>query len=124
MTLLSVVALAACTSTVEGPDDTALTLVRPVDQSMEQGATNEVKIVVHRKNFVRDVPVKFKDLPSGVKVVERDLEIPADDTTRTFTLYAERDAKPVSDHAVHVTVRGPEGIETTETFRLTVKERT
>jgi hypothetical protein len=120
--LACVAALAGC-STVKGPQDTALTIVRPVDQSMEQGETNAIKIMIQRKDFSRDVPVKFEDLPSGVKVVEKDLTIPADDTSKTFTLYADDDAKPVSNHEVLVTVKGPDGIQASEVFRLTVKER-
>jgi hypothetical protein len=115
--------LAACTSTVKGPDETSLTLARPADQSMRQGETNQVSIMIQRQNFSKAVPVDFSGLPSGVKIIEKDLEIPSGDATRTFTLYADNDAELVSNHKVLVTVEGPGGTKVTEIFRLSVKAK-
>jgi len=123
ITLSFLCALAACTSTVKGPNDTSLTLVRPSDQSMSQGDTNQVSIMIRRANFEKDVPIKFSGLPSGVSIVEKDRIIPSGDAMRTFTLYADTDAKIVADQEVLVTVEGPGGIKATETFKLSVKEK-
>jgi hypothetical protein len=115
--------LISCASTVRGPNDSALTLVKPVDQTMAQGETNKITITVARRNFDGKVPIEFSGLPSGVEIVENDREISADDNMRTFTLHAENDARPTSDRVVHVRAEGPSGIATTQTFRLTVRER-
>jgi len=123
ITLMFLCALAACTSTVKGPGDTSLTLVRPADQSMRQGETNEVSIMIQRENFSKAVPVSFSGLPSGVKIIEKDREIRSGDAVRTFTLYADNDAGLVSNHEVLVTVEGPGGTKVTEIFLLSVKAK-
>lgn len=120
--ILVVAVVAACaTSKVDGPGGTSLTLVRPSNQALEPGETNEISIAVVRSNFRGAVPISFSGLPRGVRVVETDLYIAADDSIRTFTLYADPGAAPAVDQVVHVRAEGPDGIATTETFLVTVQ---
>lgn len=120
--ILVVAVVAACsTSKVSGPDGASLTLVRPSNQTLEPGETNKISIAVMRSNFDGAVPISFSGLPSGIRVVERDLSIPADDSIRTFTFYADPSVAPVVDQIVRVRAEGPGGIAATETFLVTVQ---
>ena len=114
-------AASCATSTVDGPHDVSLTLVRPANQTLKPGETNKISIAIVRKNFDGAVPLTFSGLPSGVEVVEQDHRIEAGDSIRTFTLYADPGTDVVVDRVVRVRAEGPNGIATTQTFRVTVQ---
>lgn len=121
--VLLMVALGCEQTTVEGTGGRKLTLLQPFQQTMRRGETNEITITVGRTNFVAPIEVKFSDLPRGVEVVENE-KIPADQDVGIYTLHAEPDADLVTHHVVKVTVEGPEGMTATETFEITVRDRT
>lgn len=109
-------------STVEGPAGMRLTIVKPMDQSLKRGETNEVTVMIARENFSGDVKVTFENLPRGVTVIE-DKPIAADKSRGTWTLHASNEADLVANQAVRVTVIGPNAMAATEVFMLTVKDK-
>jgi hypothetical protein len=98
-----------------------LSLLQPTSQTLKRGETNKIAITVTRRGFDGDVGIEFVDLPAGVKVVEEG-RIPKDDNLRNFTLHADNDAALVANHHAKVKAKGPEGLETSQTFEITVKE--
>jgi hypothetical protein len=110
-------------TTVEGPSGKKLTLVKPADQTVKRGETNEVLVVVTRDNFRDPVEVKFENLPAGVQVLDAANKIATEDKTAKYTLKAEPNAALVDNHEVKVTVIGPDGMKATESFRLSVKDK-
>lgn len=108
-------------TTVEGPNATKLTLVKPADSTVQRGSTEKVAIVVKRTNFSDPVVVNFTDLPRGVSVTDDGGKI--DGGERTFVLTADQNADLVSNHAAKVSASGPSGMTATEVFHITVKER-
>ena len=120
--LLSLLASAGCAkkSTASSRDGTRLSLKEPKDQTIKQGDTDRVAIAIDRVGFAEPVKVTFSNLPQGVRVEED--TIPAGDESKDFTLIAAADAVPVDKHIVTVHARG-NGIDTAQTFELTVKPR-
>jgi hypothetical protein len=110
-------------TTVEGPGSKKLTLTKPSDQSIKQGDTDSVKVSISRSNFRDPVTVRFDNLPAGVEIQDKDKKIATEDTSATFTLKAAADAKLVENHEATVTVQGPDGMSTTEKFKITVKAK-
>jgi hypothetical protein len=100
-----------------------LTIVKPADQTIKRGETNEVKITIKRDAFRDPVTVRFEGLPTGVRVQDESHQIAAEENSGTFTLKAEPDASLAKDQMVYVTVSGPDGLKTEESFKLTVKEK-
>jgi hypothetical protein len=127
--IAGMVALALCVgfvgcgkSTVEGEGGKKLTLVNPANQSLTQGETNDVAITVARSEWDGSVAVEFENLPNGVTIANPG-DIPADDNLRNFTLQAAADADVVSDHVVKVIARGPDGMQVSETFKVSVSRK-
>lgn len=114
--------LGCSSTTASGSSGQKLTMLRPADQTLKRGDTNEVAITLLRRDFNSDASVRFANLPSGVKVIEKDRTIQEDDFIVNYTLFAENDADLVSGHVVNVTVEGPDGLAVTESFELTVTE--
>ena len=108
--------------TVTSRDGTKdLSLTQPLDQTLKQGETNKVNVMIGRTGFAGDVDIDFHDLPKGVKVAE-DTNIPAGDSMRAFTLVAEDDAPPVEKKAIRVEAKA-QGMRVDRTFSLTVKPK-
>jgi hypothetical protein len=121
----SIVALLALTiscgtSSATGSAGTKLTLVKPANQWMAQGATNRVAIAIARKRFDDSVQVSFSNLPAGVRV-DGDT-IAAGDSFQNFVLVADATAAVVDKQVVTVTASSA-GISVSETFELTVKAK-
>lgn len=108
-------------STVRGQNGEKLTLVKPHDQNIERGGTENVTIVLHRKNLDEPINVSIGQLPSGVEAVDSPREVSGNETQ--IVLRASDSAALVANQQVEVLAEGPNGMRTTETFRLTVKER-
>lgn len=108
-------------TTVVGPNQTKLTLVKPLDTTVKRGGTTKVPIVIERENVSGPVTVEFKKLPDGVSVVDNSSKL--DGNERTFVLQARDSADLVSNFASEVTLRGPNGMTATEVFRITVKDK-
>ncbi|MFO0982890.1 MAG: hypothetical protein U1E76_14360 [Planctomycetota bacterium] len=114
---------AGCEKSTVGARGKRLTLMKPADQTIKQGETNSVMITIRRDDFRDPVTIRFADLPAGVQVQDESREIAAEDKTATFTLRAAPDAALTKEHLVRVTASGPDGLETEESFKLTVKDR-
>jgi hypothetical protein len=110
-------------TTVQGAQGRALTLKKPADQTLRQGETEKVNVSISRSKFSDPVSVRFSDLPQGVKVIDADRRLATDESSATFNLQAAPDAALVTNHAVRVTVDGPDGLSATEIFQMTVKEK-
>jgi len=108
-------------STDETPGGAKLTLIQPAPQTLKRGETEKIAITVGRSGFEGEVKIEFVDLPSGITVVEEG-GVPKDDNIRTFTLHADNKANLVENHEAKVKAKGPEGLETFRTFKITVKE--
>lgn len=119
---LLLVALGCEKTTVQGTNGKKLTLLQPTSQTMKRGETNSISITVTRSNFGDAVGVKFANLPKGVHVIE-DKKIGADQNIGTYTLHSAPDADLVTNHVARVTVEGPEGMTATETFEITIKDK-
>ena len=108
-------------TTVVGPNQTKLSLVKPLDTTVKRGGTAKVPIVIERENVSGPVTVEFKKLPGGVSIVDNSTKL--DGNERTFVLQAKDSADLVSNFASEVTLRGPNGMTATEVFRITVKDK-
>lgn len=121
--VLLVLVVGCAKTTVEGTKGEKLTVMRPTDQTVKQGETNQVSIIINRDNFRDAVEVVFDKLPPGITVTDKDMTIAADKNKATFTLKAEPNAAPVSNHKVTLIVKGPSGMKVEEKFQLTIKEK-
>jgi|SoiMethySBSTD1v2_1073268.scaffolds.fasta_scaffold383422_2 hypothetical protein len=116
-------ALAGCHSTsVQDQQGNKLTLLKPADQTLRRGDTNQVTVAINRGGFTSPVPIDFAGLPAGVRVVEADRKIQSGESSASFTLQADNNAALVEKQRVVVTAYTPGGAETREEFRVTVKE--
>ncbi|MBI2921431.1 MAG: hypothetical protein HYY18_10150 [Planctomycetes bacterium] len=110
------------TTSATGPGDKKLTLVKPANQTLNRGDINRIAITVVRENIAPDIPIRFTNLPDGVKVIEKDKKFEEDEIIVNYTLFAANDADLVEGHVVKVTAEGPDGLAVTETFEVSVKE--
>ena len=118
---IALIVVPACRESVAtGENGKKLAITKPVDQTIKAGDTNDIRIAIDRTNFVGNIEVDFDDLPSGIDLKDGSPEIPAGEDSKVYTLVADRDAKPVKDHRVKVTVQGG-GLEISEFFMLTVE---
>lgn len=122
---LVLVSVSACSSSSssKGPDSQEITLVKPADQTLRRGESNRVAVVIDRDRFEGPIAVRFEGLPRGVRVLEIDKRIGADENAANYTLQADASADLVTDHVVKITVEGPDRLKTSESFELTIKER-
>lgn len=122
----SSVVLAGCENhheTTSSPSEQRkLTLSKPDNLTIKQGATASLKIAISRTGFNDPVLVNFEGLPAGVELVEKDMEIAKDKTSTTFNFRANDTAQLVSNLPVIVTAIGG-GLEARETFNLTIKSK-
>lgn len=118
------IGLAGCNrTTTEGPGGTKMSVTVADSQTITRGDTDSVKVSINRDNFRDAVKVHFENLPKGVHVQDNDMSIPTGQGSGTFTLKADSDAQVVENQRVNVRVTGPNGIETSNSFKLTVREK-
>lgn len=108
-------------STVEGPRNEKLTLLKPSAVTIERGRTEKVMVNIQRQNVTGPVAVNFENLPDGVKIEQNGRNIEGD--SATFVLEADDSADLVTNHAARVTIKGPDGMAVAETFDVTVREK-
>ena len=115
-------------TTVAGTGGRKLTLMKPSDQSITRGKSNDVKISIDRTKFEGPIAVELAQLPKGVQVTSGDKTIPRERDSVTFTLQAAPDADVVTNHRVTVTAKAagdtatPTDLQATEMFLVTVKD--
>ncbi|MEZ5963949.1 MAG: hypothetical protein R3F56_08910 [Planctomycetota bacterium] len=98
-----------------------LALTAPVDQSLKQGATNDVAVKIDRNDFTGPVTIDFVGLPPGVSVANPG-PILAGDESKDFTLRATETAAVVNDHVVTVTASAAD-MRVQQTFKIDVEAR-
>jgi hypothetical protein len=112
-----------CSSTsAKGDSGKKLSMLKPVNQTLKRGDTNQVAITVWRSNISSDVSIRFDNLPAGVKVIEKDKKMKDSDYIVNYTMFAANDSGLISGHVVKVTAEGPDGLSVTETFEMSIKE--
>ena len=118
--LLTLFVAAGCAhqATATNRDGSRLSLREPNNQTIRQGESNRVAVHIDRDGFGDPVKVQFTGLPRGISVQED--TIPAGDSARDFVLVASTDAALVERQIVTVHAAG-NGMNTTQTFELTVK---
>src|SRR5262249_48393521 len=109
--------------TTSNPDAAGnkIVLTKPSDQTIKKGDTDKIKISVDRKGINEALEVTFTKLPKGVSLVEKEAKIAANESSATFTLKADPDAQPVTNHEATVTVKGG-GVEVHSDFNVSVKD--
>lgn len=122
LSVLSLFAVTACSkeTAASNRDGSRLALKEPADQTVAQGASNPIKISVERTGFADAVSISFSNLPTGVRV-EGD-SIPAGESSKDFVIVAAPDAQVVNNKVVTVRAKAS-GIDTSQTFELTVKAK-
>ena len=99
-----------------------LTVMEAKSQTIKQGDTDKVTIMINRDNFDDPVTISLNDLPAGVTVIGHEMTIPAGSSSLTVELKANPDAA-VGDHMVQVAAKAPGLDENVQSFKLTVKEK-
>jgi len=121
---LAVVMAVGCNTqqgNVKGKDGKELTLKVPEKVAVDREGTAEVTVHVERKNFDEPVKIEFKDLPTGVEVVEKDHTLDKGVKERKFTLKATDKSKVSSGNAVQVVASGG-GMDMTQKVVLDIRE--
>lgn len=108
-------------STVKGTHGEKLVLYRPGNVSLKRGDAEKVTVRLKRENFSEDVKISVSQLPAGVEAVDAPRTTSSDSIE--VVLRATDGADLVKNHRVMITAEGPEGIRTTETFKVTVRDR-
>jgi len=109
-------------SSTDSSGNEKLKLDKPSDVTVKRGESAQVKVSIKRNNFGGDVNVSFADLPKGVTIEPTTAKITGGETSTTFTLKAGNDAE-LGDHNVKVTATGPDNLKPSETFKVTVKDK-
>ncbi len=107
-------------STVRGPQGKALTLTVPATVTIDRGQTQVIEVGLARTDFTSPVRLSLTNLPHGVTARESSKTV--ETTMATFVIQAANDAALVTNQAVSVRAQGPDGMATTEQFRLTVRQ--
>jgi hypothetical protein len=107
-------------TTTEGKGKKALTINKPSAVSLQRGSTAELTIEIERQQAPGAVTVEFSNLPDGVNVEQNGREITGNEAT--FVFDASEDASLVANHMLTVTIEGPNDLQASEQFELTVEE--
>lgn len=105
------------------PGDTLKLTVAAKDQTVTQGETDDVTIVINRDNFKEAVSIELRNLPAGVSVNTKDATIAADKNTFVVQIKAAADATPVKDHKFQVVGKAPGIPEVVLDKLITVKAK-
>jgi hypothetical protein len=111
------------TTQIEGTGGRTLKLTKPTHLTIKQGTTEPFKVSITRENFTDPIEVKFDNLPSGVSIVEKKTEIPANQNSAQFTFKADDNAAVVNDHDATLTVKGPGDLKSAEKFPISVTKK-
>lgn len=106
--------------TATGKTGTALTVYKPMNETIKPGDRGEVDVRVNRDDFDGPLTVLVTDLPAGVRVTNSTMTIPKDDSKLTLQLAADPTAAIVKDHVVNVRVTGADGLTAYESFKVSV----
>jgi hypothetical protein len=101
----------------------SITIDTKSSQTITQDKTDEIDVLITRKEFNGPVDLEVKDLPKGVTLETKDLTIGGDKNKLTLTLKAAPDATPVVDHTFHIVTKSKEVASVTANVKLTVKAK-
>jgi len=118
----SLALMSGCKQSTSQVGDKKLTLTKPSNVSIHRGGTDDVTVRISREGFREKIKVSFSNLPKGVEVTTKDMDIGSDQTSGTFTFKASDDAELMTKEAT-VTTTGPDGLQASENFSVTVKEK-
>jgi hypothetical protein len=107
-------------TTIDGPGGKKLTLKTPWSVDIERGGTAQIDVGIERTKTDEPVTVSIGQLPRGVSARQTTKTVETDSVV--FILEADSDAALVSNHAVAITLQGPEGMKGTRHVRLSVGE--
>ena len=107
-------------TTVRGEADRKLTVTRPHDVTLHRGKAESMHVRFQRHNFDGPVTVAVSNLPGGVEAVDVPRQSQGNDDT--IVLRASDRADLVDNHQAQVSLTGPDGMQATETFELSVKQ--
>lgn len=118
------VLLAGCGKavTVEGQAGAKLSLSKPSAVTLHRGDMTKMDVKITRHDLPGDVAFRFDKLPKGIEVIDGSNKLAGDQVT--FTLRAADTADLVENSAADLTATGPGGIAVTQSFNVTVKEKT
>jgi hypothetical protein len=103
-----------------GEDGDKLTLVRPNDMTLKQGAVGEIQIQTTRVNEEDQVTVFFSAMPQGVQIVNSDKVIVGDEAA--YKVMVDESAALVENHEVTVTARAGTA-EVEQMFRISIVDK-
>jgi hypothetical protein len=107
-------------TTVRGESDRSLTVSRPHDVTLQRGKANSMRVRFDRHNFDGPVTISVANLPAGVEAVDVPRQSQGDDDT--IVLQASDRADLVENHQARISLTGPDGMQATETFEVSVKQ--
>lgn len=108
-------------ATVEGEAGTKLTLTKPSAVTIQRGDMSKVDVKITRRDLPGDVTIRFANLPSGVDVVDSANRLVGD--KGSYTLRAAENADLVENHMADMTATAASGLAVTQSFSITVKEK-
>ena len=103
-----------------------LTVTAPGEKTIKQNGTVDADISVSRDNFTGPVEIEFRDLPTGITVVTKDLTIPTGKDSVKVTFRAAPEAKVANDQLVHVMAKAKDEKDMKEDkvdFKLDIKPK-
>lgn len=111
---------AACNEReVQGAHGKELGLTAPADQTIKQGAANDVAVKIDRGDFAGPVTIEFTGLPAGVTVANLG-PIATGEEMKSYTLRAAPTATLVDDHLVTVVATAAD-MRVQQTFKVDVE---
>lgn len=121
MSAVVMMALSACQQeTIKGSGGKSLTMQVSRSVSIRRGMSRTLEVDVSREDTRKPVTVSLGQLPSGVSARQSSRTIETDSVA--FILTADDDADLVRNHAMTVTVDGPDGMSGTEHVQITVTD--
>ena len=104
--------------TVRGPEGRRMTVSVPAGVSMQRGQTAQVDVSITRVGFSGSVMVSIENLPRGVAAAQTVRNVETDRTV--FILNADPQADLVENQRVRIIAEGPDGMQITQYFPLSV----
>lgn len=123
ITLACVLVVMGCASTsTSSTGPKRITLKKPSNQNLKRGETSVVEVKIFKENLNADVSVRFDNLPRGVEVTESETNSKDNECIVIYTLTASNTATLVNSQVVRVVAEGPDGLQVTESFEVTVEQ--
>lgn len=119
-----IVGLSGCKGeqqTSQGPGGKKLTMTAPADTTIKPGGKTDVTVSIKRTAFDGPVDVSISDLPKGVNVDKDKKTIAKGESSATFSLTADGDAKE-DEKQVTLLGKAAEVNDNKEHFKVKIKK--